>query len=246
MAAPVITTPAASAVINNRRPVISGTATPGSVVTVQRNAADVAPPVTAHATTGAWSVTPVADLSTNANTISVTSQLGADPVEGPTTRTFTIDITPPVAPVISTPAASSIVPTRRPVVTGTREANATVTLSHGSTVLGTASGAGTAWSITSSVDLPSGDVVLSAVQRDVAGNVGPAATRTVRVRPRGPKEPLRINTGRATVFGETANGIPYGSQLREERESFFQPRYFMPAAAKARLRAATRRVFGRG
>jgi gliding motility-associated-like protein len=103
-----------------------------------------------------------------------------------TTPGLTFDTQAPAAPstpVLATASDSGTSPTDKltniaaPVITGTSEANATVTLydTDGTTVLGTAVATGGNWSITSAVLTP-GAHTLTAKAADAFGNLGIAST----------------------------------------------------------------------
>ncbi|MFP2903441.1 Ig-like domain-containing protein, partial [Corallococcus sp. 4LFB] len=80
------------------------------------------------------------------------------------------------APVIAAPTSGQLVTTQTPVLSGTAEANSTVTVREGTTILCTATAnASGAWSCTSS-SLAQGAHTISATARDAAGNTGPAST----------------------------------------------------------------------
>ncbi|MBN8232186.1 OmpA family protein [Corallococcus macrosporus] len=173
-AAPVVTAPTANQTVTTKTPVLSGTAEGGSTVTV-REGTTVLCTATANAS-GAWSCTS-ASLSEGAHTVTATARDAAGNT-GPasTAVPFTVDSIAPVAPVITAPTSGQTVATQTPALSGTAEANSTVTVREGTTVLctTTANGSG-AWSCTSS-QLTDGSHTISATARDAAGNTGPAST----------------------------------------------------------------------
>ncbi|NOK08044.1 Ig-like domain-containing protein [Corallococcus exercitus] len=172
--APVITAPTAGQTVATQTPVLSGTAEANSTVTV-RDGTTVVCTTTANAS-GAWSCTS-ATLAEGAHTISATARDAAGNT-GPasTSVPFTVDSVAPAAPVIASPTSGQLVATRTPTLSGTAEANSTVTVREGTTVLCTATAnASGAWSCTSST-LADGAHTVSATARDAAGNTGPAST----------------------------------------------------------------------
>ena len=94
---------------------------------------------------------------------------------------------PPSAPVISTPAAGAVITNPRPVITGTGEISATITVTEGATSICTAVVAvDSTWTCTPSADLSLGAHTVSATQTDAALRVSPAATRSFTVNPATP------------------------------------------------------------
>ncbi|MBL8919942.1 MAG: hypothetical protein JNJ54_13835 [Myxococcaceae bacterium] len=92
------------------------------------------------------------------------------------TRYALKDTVVPAAPVITSPASMSRSTEQRPAITGTAEPNATVTVTIGGSVAGTAVADGNGlWTFTAANPLPLGMNTVSATQTDVAGNTGPAS-----------------------------------------------------------------------
>ena len=91
-AAPVITSPAQGATLTDNTPTLSGTAQPGSTVTVTLDGSEVGT-VTADAA-GAWSFTPASVLAEGEHTVSATASDtgGTSPASAPVR--FTVDTTP--------------------------------------------------------------------------------------------------------------------------------------------------------
>ena len=127
-AVPVVTSPALT---DLPAPVVAGTAEANSTVTVTVDGATYSTVATAG---GAWSIdlavaTPLSGalaLNHNGpNTVSVTATDGAGNVSPAATQTLILDTTPPPTPIITSPALTDI---PVPVVTGTAEANSTVTV----------------------------------------------------------------------------------------------------------------------
>ena len=89
----------------------------------------------------------------------------------------TVDTQAPAAPVIAT---DTIVNTNEVMLTGTAEANSTVTVLEGATQLGTATAnASGAWSFTTA-PLPSGNHTFTATATDAAGNTGALSDPSIR------------------------------------------------------------------
>jgi subtilisin-like proprotein convertase family protein len=81
----------------------------------------------------------------------------------------------PATPVISAPGAGATVASRRPAISGTTAAGATVRIYEGSILLGTASVTGTAWSFTPTSDLALGSHDLTVFASDGSGATGQPA-----------------------------------------------------------------------
>lgn len=185
---------------NNRFPTISGTAKPGTVVTLRMDTDnDQRENVTYTATAdanGNWSVNlqsakpatgnlPASGLS-DSNTLEVSGAL--DGVQGAALPvvTLTYDNTPPASAEIAAVSGDNIITaaekTAGVAVSGTAEANGTVELKIGGTTKLVAVDAEGKWNTTlSAAELPAADgqYPLTATAIDAAGNRGPAATSSV-------------------------------------------------------------------
>ncbi|MBE0594437.1 MAG: hypothetical protein IH616_18765 [Gemmatimonadales bacterium] len=168
--APVITSPLPGSLTNDNTPTISGTAQAGATVEVFDGAVSLG---TTVATGGAWSLTPAA-LTDGSHTVTARATDGAgntSPLSAGVT--FTVDATLPAAPVVTSPTQNEILTTSTPTITGTAEANATVTILIDGAVSGTtpADGAGV-WGYTVSAALATGPHTVAARATDAAGNTG--------------------------------------------------------------------------
>ncbi|MBF1259223.1 MAG: hypothetical protein HXM46_10360, partial [Lautropia mirabilis] len=185
---------------NNRFPTISGTAKPGTVVTLRLDTDnDQRENVTYSATAdanGNWSVNlqsakpatgnlPATGLS-DSNTLEVSGAL--DGVQGAALPvvTLTYDNTPPASAEIAAVSGDNIITaaekTAGVAVSGTAEANGTVELKIGGTTKLVAVDTEGKWNTTlSAAELPAADgqYALTATAIDAAGNRGPAATSSV-------------------------------------------------------------------
>ncbi len=175
---PIITSPALA---NGVAPVISGTAEAGVTITLSVGGATY----TTEATGGAWSIdldsatpvwgTPVLDPN-GSNAVSVIATDAAGNVSAvPATQALIVDTTRPATPVITSEALTNFL---APVITGTAEDGATVTVSVGGATYTTVATGG-AWSIDLDLATPTsgilaldlnGDNVVVAGARDPAGN----------------------------------------------------------------------------
>ena len=155
-------------------PALSGTADANAVVTLTEGSTTLGT-ATANAS-GAWSFTPTG-LAQGAQTITA-SETNSAGVTGSAAVSFTLDT---VAPTVTahlahdTGSSSTDGITSNPALSGTADANAVVTLTEGSTVLGTATAnASGAWSFTPT-GLAQGAQTITASETDLAGNTGSAS-----------------------------------------------------------------------
>ena len=179
--APVITVPASGALTNDTTPGIGGTGVAGDTVTVQRDGGAVVCAAVVGET-GTWSCTPkdALDDGTYALTATQTDVLGRDSSPSDAVR-VTVDSTAPIAPSIATPTNGAVVTTASPVIGGSGETGATVTVTEVSRTRAataevcTAPVIAGAWTCTPDAPLADGVHAIQAVQRDAAGNVSSAS-----------------------------------------------------------------------
>jgi large repetitive protein len=169
--APVVITPSNGAHLSNRNPVINGIGGAGALETIyiNGNAAGTAPTDGA----GHWSFTPNIPLSDGSYSVAATETDGAGNVSGfSNADVFTIDATPPAAPVVLTPTNGADLNTNRPVISGTGEANNLTTIYINGRAAGTAATHAVGnWSLTPTNPLPDGSYTVTATQTDGAGNI---------------------------------------------------------------------------
>ena len=181
---------------------LAGLGDPNAVIhfTVDGNA--VAGTASANAN-GAWTFTPTG-LSNGVHTV-VASETDAAGNIGTASLTFTLDHTAPLAPTIAsfspdTDAADSITTVDVLTLKGTAEANSTVKLYDGTTLLGSAvaSGAG-AWSFVTS-KLDNGTHDFTATATDSAGNTS-ALSADLSATVQAPQIPVTIDSFNWTPKG---------------------------------------------
>ncbi|KAB0777178.1 BapA prefix-like domain-containing protein [Pseudomonas aeruginosa] len=169
---------------------LSGTAEPGSSVTLTDGNGNPIGQVTADGS-GNWTYTPSTPIA-NGTVVNVVAQDAAGNSSPP--ATVTVDSSAPPAPVIN--------PSNGVVISGTAEAGATVTLTDaGGNPIGqvTADGSGN-WSFTPGTPLANGTVIV-ATATDPTGNTGPQAATTVdSVAPAAPV----VNPSNGTTISGTA------------------------------------------
>jgi uncharacterized delta-60 repeat protein len=166
----VTITPANSSFTNKNEPVVSGEADPDSTVDVALDGTSAGSTIASGS--GTWSFMPGNPLSDGTYTVSATEVDGTGGiVEYSNTNTFTVDTVPPLAPVIQTPVNGAFTNVAIPFVSGSAEANSTVTIYLDGTDSGitTASGTG-AWSFEPAAPLVSGTHTVEATATDLAGN----------------------------------------------------------------------------
>ncbi|MEB5109207.1 Ig-like domain-containing protein [Pseudomonas aeruginosa] len=169
---------------------LSGTAEPGSTVSLTDGNGNPIAEVTADGS-GNWTYTPSTPIA-NGTVVNVVAEDAAGNSSPP--ATVTVDSSAPPAPVIN--------PSNGVVISGTAEAGATVTLTDaGGNPIGqvTADGSGN-WSFTPGTPLANGTVIV-ATATDPTGNTGPQAATTVdSVAPAAPV----VNPSNGTTISGTA------------------------------------------
>ncbi|GEN09719.1 hypothetical protein SAMN05443572_109370 [Myxococcus fulvus] len=199
-ARPIITTPAANAQVGTAGTGFAGTAEANSTVTVTVGA------LTWNATTtagGAWSVPVQTTIEEGSRTASVTARDAAGNVSSAATVIFTVDITAPARPVVTTPAAGSTVGTAGTGFSGTAEAGSTVTVTVSSESWTAVTTAGGAWSIPTQTTLPEGSQTASVTATDAFGNVSTVRTVTFTVNKTPAATPVISVPAEGAVVGPT-------------------------------------------
>lgn len=175
-------------ITNDAQPTLSGTAEAGSTVKIFDNGVQIG---SVTATGGAWSYTPSPALSNGPHTLTFTATDAAGNASAPTAGyTINVDTLTPAAPVISSVVddVGSVIgpitgtnPTNdtRPALSGTAEANATVRIYDGITLVGTVTAdASGNWTLPETTTLTQGTHNFTATATDAAGNTSPASAVT--------------------------------------------------------------------
>ncbi|GAA4374125.1 hypothetical protein GCM10023186_05400 [Hymenobacter koreensis] len=195
-AAPVLLTPANGSLTSDNTPTYSGTAPASSTVTVFVDGSSIG--TTTAAADGNWTLTAVSALTDGPHTAYATAQSsGATISPNSNTNTFTVDTTPPPAPLVAQPANGSQTNDNTPLYGGTAQAGSTVTVLVDGSSIGTttATGAG-AWSFTQPTALTSGSHTVRARATDAVGNTSPDSnTNTFTVDTTAPTVALSSTTG---------------------------------------------------
>lgn len=214
---------------NDATPTITGKAEPGSTVTLwaMLNGSRVELGTATVNAQGNWSVTPGTPLAEGTYTLSVTATDSAGNVSPVTsTQSFTLDLTAPAAPsgLAVSPDGGS--------VTGTAEANSTVTVKDASgTVLGTTTADGTGKFTVTLNPVQDDNQVLSVTATDKAGNTSPpnGVQAPDLIAPDAP-ENLQVSDNGTIVTGQAepgstvtitdANGNPLGNAETDSSGNF--------------------------
>ncbi|OAE47742.1 Ig-like domain repeat protein [Enterobacter cloacae] len=205
---------------NDARPTLTGTAEAGATITIFDNGVQIG---TAVATGGAWSFTPSTPLADGPHnlTFSATDAVGnASAQTGG--YTINVDATAPVAPAITsivddvgtvTGPVTGTNPTNdtRPTLSGTAEANSTVRIYDGTTLVGTVTAdANGNWTLPqTSTTLTEGAHNFTATATDAAGNTSvasPIITINVDLTPPPAPVGLAVITNGTQVTGTAEAG----------------------------------------
>ncbi|WP_166243980.1 OmpL47-type beta-barrel domain-containing protein [Paenibacillus turpanensis] len=174
-AAPAIHSPANGAVLNKAKPVLTGQAEALSVVKLYIDASLMG--TAAADGSGAWSFVLTTPLADGAHTLKAEAEDAAGNV-GPLSSevTWKQDTVAPGAPLVLTPQSGSFTYETRPVISGTAEAGAAVSirLDGNDLAVVTADGSGN-WLYTPAAALADGVYNIEADAKDAAGNVSPAS-----------------------------------------------------------------------
>lgn len=195
--APSVSTPADNGYLSTTQPSIAGTSEPYAKIDVEL---DGTLSGTAQAdASGNWTFVPSA-LSEASHTVRVRATDRAGNIGAfSTARSFTVQVTPPAAPQVTSPAASGYVSAPRPVISGTAAAQSTVTLYiDSSTPAATMTvGSSGSWSFTPTSDLADGAHAITAKATDAAGNT--SALSTLRI--------FTVDTSKPVILSPVANSL---------------------------------------
>ena len=230
--APVITTvtddagtpgPVVSGVpTNDSTPTFTGTAEANSTVTIRDNGTVIGTvPVDG---TGNWTYTPNPPLTEGSHNLSLTTTDSAGNVSTATTFNAIIDTIAPVVPAITLVLDDQTQPGNlpltngqltkdtQPTISGTSEANATITVYDGTTVIGTTNAdASGEWTLTPAAPLLQGSNTLTVTATDAAGNVSnPSSSFVVQVDSVAPTAPaiVTVTDNTAPNIGPITSGQP--------------------------------------
>jgi hypothetical protein len=165
---PAVNMPTNDAVTRDNMQVYSGTAEPGSTVTVRVD--DIVVGTTTADTSASWSVTPEAPLADGTYSARATATDAAGNTSlGSAIKMFTVDTKPPNTPEVNMP---EVVYTQKPIIAGSAEPGSTVTVWLDGNVVGTADADSEGfWNFTPGAALPAGMHQVITTATDAAGNV---------------------------------------------------------------------------
>ncbi|MFP5225082.1 MAG: Ig-like domain-containing protein [Actinomycetota bacterium] len=154
--------------ISTNTPTATGTGEPGATLSLSLDGSVFAMVVVPAS--GNWSV-PLGTLADGSHTLAATLQDAAGNTSATANASFSIDLTAPAAPIITTPGEGATLAGPSVGIGGTGEAGATVVVREGTTVLGTSTVTVTgSWSV-SVASMANGAHAVTATQTDPAGNV---------------------------------------------------------------------------
>jgi large repetitive protein len=214
MPAPTTTAPANGARTANSTPDYAGTSQANLSVNVYVDGAQVG--TTTSGAGGNWTFTQPTPLADGPHTVFARATDGGPESASSNTNTFTVDTTPPPAPVVTTPANGASTSNVTPTISGTAESGATVTVRIDGSDIGTAVATGGNWSLAAPTALGDGNHTVSAFATDAAGNQGPLSgtnSFTVDLTPpaaptvSSPTEGQSLSANNAvTISGSTESG----------------------------------------
>lgn len=200
---------------NDAQPTLSGTAEAGSTVKIFDNGVQIG---SVTAAGGAWSFTPSPALSNGPHNLTFTATDAVGNASAPTAGyVINVDTLAPGAPVISsviddvgsvTGPVTGTNPTNdtRPTLNGTAEANATVRIYDGITLVGTVTADSSGnWTLPQTTTLTQGTHNFTATSTDAAGNTSVAsAVTTIIVDTTAPTAPTGTFNADGSVLTGTA------------------------------------------
>jgi Ca2+-binding RTX toxin-like protein len=180
---------------------LSGTAVPGSLVSIFDNGV-LAIQVTAG-TDGNWSVT-LDGLEGGAHSLVARVSDEAGNSASSAARSVSVDLTAPDSPIVESEGATT---DSTPEISGIAEPGATITILAGSTVVGTGiAGGDGSWSVTLATPLADGSHDLLVVATDAAGNASPAEPFTLAVSGTAPAAPSITTSGGVSATSDLVLG----------------------------------------
>ncbi len=198
--APVIITPTPGGTAGSE---MEGTATPGATVEVFIDGGNTPVCTVVADSAGNWSCTLPGGLAGGTHTAVVTSTFPGAP-QTSTQVDFVVDPTAPPAPVITGPANGDVLATQTPVLSGTSEPGAEVTVYEGGTVLCTTTAdAGGDWSCSPTTSLPEGSHTVTAVATPPGGISSPtSAPVTFTIALSGPTAPVITGPANGAILND--------------------------------------------
>jgi large repetitive protein len=177
--APVIVNPANGSSTAVNTVTVTGTAEPGSTVTVILDSG-IAGTTTANAA-GEFTLLLPTTLSQGLHTVSaIATDAAGNQSPSSAVNTFQVDTQVPAAPVILVPISNSVFNTGTPTISGTAEAGTTIRVTANGVVVASVNvNALGQWSVLPAMALADGQYTLVATSADASGNVSPASNAVV-------------------------------------------------------------------
>lgn len=178
-AKPTISSPSNNANVNDATPTITGTGENGATVTVKDSDGTVL--CTTTVANGTWGCDTLT-LSEGTHTLNVQQTDAAGNVSAAAALTLSIDTIAPNAPIVTAPGNGSATNDATPTISGTGDANSSVTLviNGGSPIVVQTDGSGN-WSYAPTTDQTDGDYSVVVSQKDAAGNTSSTTSFTYTV-----------------------------------------------------------------
>ena len=204
--APVLTGPADGAHINSPAPEFSGTGETGNTVTVTNPKDPNTALCSAPVTDGAWSCTSSVSYGEGNHTFTPTATDPAGNVTAGSSITVTLDLTPPVEPVITTPVDGSATKTTALDFAGTSEGGSAVSVTdqEGTAICAAKASSDGKWACSSETPFTDGDYVFTPTAKDRAGNAAAGAGVSVTIDTVAPEAPVITAPTAGTVTNVTA------------------------------------------
>jgi hypothetical protein len=224
--APVVTTPVNGATVATRTPTYTGMAQNGATVTVYVDGSSIG--TTTATGAGNWSLTRFTLLAQGPHTVFAQATITVNGITSSAsannnTNTFTVDTTPPAAPVVIVPANGSFISIATPTYAGTAEANSAVTvIVDGISIGTTTANASGNWSRTQPTALAQGSHTVRTTTTDAAGNGSPSSnTNTFTVDTTAPTVTITSSAG-ASGGTTSTTPIPFTVTFSENVTGFVE------------------------
>jgi cysteine-rich repeat protein len=197
---PVVTNPANGSTVGPPA-VLTGTAEPGSTVTVTEGGTVVCTAVADPS--GSWTCVPSVPFTDGPHTLLTTATDAGGNTSAPSTDTFTVDHNIPVTPAITGPSAGSTLPSSPASITGTATAGTTVVVSiDGDPLCTTTVSAQGTWSCPlGTLVLPEGVYEVQAVDLNSSGAASAPASEHFTIDSTPPASPVVTSPANGTTVG---------------------------------------------
>lgn len=214
-AVPVLLTPADGDVVDTATPEVTGTAEPGSTLSVLVDGVVV--DTFTVGSSGEFSYTFPPALADGSHVITLRAADGGNTSDPSVPVTITVDTVTPDAPVVTNPADEDQVDTHQPTLTGTGEPGANVMVAVDGVQVGEVVVDETgSWTLTLTAPLDDGPHALSVTQTDLAGNISEPTTSSFVVDTLAPATPVVVSpdgTNQDASVGRVSGTAEPGSTI---------------------------------